>query len=97
MDPVEFSQYQTWKDSFARAGTNVEAAYTPAGEIDYMYVVGRLLARAGSVGALQVAMPEVDLAGSNEQPRSRPAIHRWCSDRPGCSGYPNRPRGAGLH
>jgi Subtilase family len=70
MDPVEFSQYQTWKDSFARAGTNIEAAYTPAGEIDYMYVVGRLLARAGSVGALQVAMPEVDLAGSNEQPRS---------------------------
>ena len=41
MDPVTGSQYLVLKDSFARKGVEIEAALTPAGEIDYIYVVDR--------------------------------------------------------
>ena len=41
MDPVTSSQFLVLKDSFARKGVNIEAALTPAGDIDYIYVVGR--------------------------------------------------------
>ena len=46
MDPVTSAQYLILKDSFARKGVEIEAALTPAGDIDYIYVVGRL-ARCG--------------------------------------------------
>jgi Subtilase family len=62
MDPVSFSQFLTMKDSFASQGINIEAAYTPTGAIDYMYVVGQLLARSDSVGLLQAALPDLDVA-----------------------------------
>jgi Subtilase family len=66
MDPVTSAQFITMKDSFARQGTNIEAAYTRTGEIDYMYVVDRLLTRPDFVGRLQTEMPELRL--SDEQP-----------------------------
>ena len=46
MDPVTRSQYDVLKDSFARKGVNIEAALTPDDDIDYIYVVGQLLARS---------------------------------------------------
>jgi hypothetical protein len=66
MDPVSFSQFLTMKDSFGRQGINIEAAYTRTGEIDYMYVVDRLLARPDIVGRLQTEMP--GLGPADEQP-----------------------------
>ena len=43
MDPVTSAQFLVLKDSFARKGVNIEAALTPDGELDYIYVVDRLL------------------------------------------------------
>jgi subtilisin family serine protease len=72
MDPVASSQFLSMKDSFAREGINVEAAYTPDGEIDYIYVAGRLLAldRGDNVDRLQVAMPGLNRVDRDEQPQA---------------------------
>jgi Subtilase family len=43
MDAVFDAQYLKMKDAFAREGTQVEVAYTPAGEVDYLYEPGHLL------------------------------------------------------
>ena len=72
------------KDSFARKGVEIEAALTPAGEIDYIYVVGRLLAvdRGDNVGRLQVAMPRVATrrrGRAARDRRSRAAVNRSMS------------------
>ena len=65
MDPVTAAQYVALKDSFARQrdeahpeGIDIEIAYTPAGELDYMYVVDRLLAvdRADNVDQAEGAI-----------------------------------------
>ena len=80
MDPVANSQFLAMKDSFAREGVNIEAAYTPAGEIDYIYVVGRLLAldRDDNVERLQAAMPRMGRVSqtSSQRRASRAAINR---------------------
>jgi subtilisin family serine protease len=65
MDPVTTAQYVALKDSFTRQrdaahpdGIDIEIAYTPAGELDYIYEVGRLLTvdRAGNVDQVERAM-----------------------------------------
>ena len=38
------AQYLAMKDSFARRGIQIDVAYRPNGEVDYMYVTGQLLA-----------------------------------------------------
>src|SRR5580704_12648713 len=44
MDSVTAAQVYAMKDSFARRGIQIDVAYTPSGEVDYMYAVGLLLA-----------------------------------------------------
>jgi Subtilase family len=70
MDPVTSSQFLALKNSFARDNVDVEIAYTPTGDIDYMYVVGRLLARADNVERLQTVMPGLGRADPDEQPET---------------------------
>jgi Subtilase family len=70
MNPVASSQFLTMKDSFARDGINIEAAYTPDGEIDYIYVVGRLLAldRDDNLEQLRAVLPGLSRMDQDEQP-----------------------------
>jgi hypothetical protein len=44
VDAVFDAQYRTMKDAFAAEGIQIEVAYTPAGDVDYVYQAGRLLA-----------------------------------------------------
>ena len=67
MDPITAAQYLILKDSFARKGVNIDATYTRAGDIDYIYVVDRLLARGENVEQLQAAMPGLRRAEEDEQ------------------------------
>jgi hypothetical protein len=57
MDKVTAKQLLILKDSFARKGVEITAALTPAGDIDYIYVVDRLLARAENVDRLLDEVP----------------------------------------
>ena len=68
MDPATRAQLLTMKDSFARQGINIEAAYRPNGDIEYIYQVGRLLTRAGTVARLQELVPGLEVAADDEQP-----------------------------
>ena len=70
MDPVTSAQFLVLKDSFARKGVEIEAALTPAGDIDYIYVVDRLLAvdSGDNIGRLQTEMPGLRRADEDEQP-----------------------------
>ena len=68
MDPATSAQLLTMKDSFARQGINIEAAYRPNGDIEYIYQVGRLLTRAGTVARLQELVPGLEVAADDEQP-----------------------------
>ena len=70
MDPVTSAQYLTMKDSFSRQGVEIEVAYTPAGDVDYIYAVGRLLAmeRDDNVERLQGMLPGMRRADPGEQP-----------------------------
>jgi hypothetical protein len=43
-DPVFEAQFRNMKDSFARQGVQIDVAYQPNGEVDFMYEVDRLLA-----------------------------------------------------
>lgn len=71
MDPVFDAQYLTMKHSFSREDIEIEVAYTPAGEVDYVYRVGRLLAvdRDDNIRRLQEALPGLRRAEPGEQPR----------------------------
>jgi subtilisin family serine protease len=44
MDPVFDAQYRMIKDDFATRGVEIDIAYTPAGDVDYIYAADRLLA-----------------------------------------------------
>ena len=70
MDPVTSAQYLTMKDSFSRQGVEIEVAYTPAGDVDYIYAVGRLLAmeRGDNVERMQRMLPGMRRADPGEQP-----------------------------
>src|SRR4249919_87056 len=70
MDPVASAQFVVLKDSFARKGVDIEAALTPDGELDYIYVVDRLLVvdRDNNIDRLQAAMPGLRPADTDEQP-----------------------------
>ncbi|MFG1947017.1 S8 family serine peptidase [Nonomuraea sp. NPDC048826] len=57
MDAVFDAQFRIIKDAFAARGVEVAVAYTPAGEVDYLYEVGRLLARDGDVRRITAALP----------------------------------------
>jgi hypothetical protein len=46
MDPVFDAHYQIVQDAFAQAGIDLEIAYTPSGDVDYIYERGRLLVAA---------------------------------------------------
>jgi hypothetical protein len=71
MDPVTSSQFLVLKDSFARKGVEIEAALTPTGELDYIYVVGHLLTvdRNDNIERLQAAMPGSRRVYTHEQPQ----------------------------
>lgn len=43
MDPVFDAQYLPMKNKFSDQDTEIQVAYTPAGDVDYIYVVGQLL------------------------------------------------------
>lgn len=70
MDRVTSAQYLTMKDSFSRENIDIEVAYTPAGDVDHIYNVGRLLAmdRGDNVQRLQAALPGLRRADAAEQP-----------------------------
>ncbi len=72
MDPVFDAQYLTMKHSFSHDGNEIEVAYTPAGDVNHMYRVGRLLAvdRGDNVQRLQTAMPGLRRADPEEQPQT---------------------------
>ena len=70
MDSVTSAQFLVLKDSFARKGVKIEAALTPTDEVDYIYVVDRLLVRGPreNIDRLQAAMPGLRRADTDEQP-----------------------------
>ena len=61
MDRVTIKQFAYMKETFARQGVEIGVAYTPAGDIDYMYEVGTVLAldRGDNVGRLQRELPRL--------------------------------------
>ena len=67
---VTNAQFLILKDSFERKGVEIEAALTQDGELDYIYVVDRLLVvdRENYVDRLQAAMPGLRSADADEQP-----------------------------
>ncbi len=56
------------KDSFNREGTEIEVAYTPAGDVHHIHAAGRLLAvdRDDNIQRLQAALPGLRLAESGQ-------------------------------
>lgn len=73
MDPVFDSQYLMMKHSFLRDGTDIEIAYTPAGEVDYIYVVDRLLTVNDDdfIRQLQAALPALRRVFDRDYDRER--------------------------
>jgi len=61
VDLVFDSQYLPMRNSFSRERTEIEVAHTPAGEVDYIYVVDQLLAvdRGDNIDLLQRKLPGV--------------------------------------
>jgi hypothetical protein len=59
MDPVFDAQYLRMKDPFNDADIEISIAYTDAGDIDYLFVRGELLARRADLDELREALPRV--------------------------------------
>ena len=59
MDPVFDAQYLRMKDPFNNADREIAVAYTRAGEVDYVYRTGRLLARWSDLPQLREALPRL--------------------------------------
>jgi subtilisin family serine protease len=80
MDPVTNSQYLVLKDSFARKGVQIEAALTRDDDIDYIYVVDRLLVvdRDDNINRLERAMPGLRLADAQEQTEIAGLVRMSC-------------------
>jgi hypothetical protein len=68
MDPVFDAQYLRMKDPFNRAGYEIAVAYTPAGEVDYIYADGVLLAREANVAQLRDVLPRLRQDFARPQP-----------------------------
>lgn len=69
MSGVFDSQFQAMRDAFAREGTGIEVAYTPSGEVDYIYQEGRLLTRSSVADVvLTVLAGTVIVAGDERRP-----------------------------
>jgi subtilisin family serine protease len=67
MDPVTSSQFLVLQESLARRGVNIEAALTPDDQLDYIYVVDRLLVRGENIDRVQAAIPALRRADADEQ------------------------------
>jgi len=61
MDAVFDAQFRIIKDAFAARGIQIEVAYTPAGEVDYLYEADRLLTldRGSNIERITRALPGV--------------------------------------
>jgi len=61
MDTVFDAQFRVIKDAFARQNIEIEVAYTAAGDVDYVYEAGRLLAVGidDSLGRLAELLPGI--------------------------------------
>jgi hypothetical protein len=59
MDPVFDAQYLRMKEPFNTAGYEIAVSYTPAGEVDYIFQVGVLLARQANVPQLRDVLPRL--------------------------------------
>jgi hypothetical protein len=72
MDAVFDAQYLKMKDSFAREGTQIEVAYTPAGEVDYVYEAGHLLTVDSdeTFARLEPILPRLRRTDPGARPRS---------------------------
>jgi hypothetical protein len=71
MDLVTSAQYQTLKESFPRdGGAAIEAEYTPAGDIDYMYGVDQLLTVDDSAYIDQLGRELPELRVDERAPRA---------------------------
>jgi subtilisin family serine protease len=65
-DSVFSSQFQAMRDAFARERTFIEVAYTPSGRADYLYEVGRLLARGDVAERVRDVLPGAVLVDPDE-------------------------------
>jgi hypothetical protein len=63
MDPVFDAQYQALRDSFLRRDIDIQVAYTPSGQVDYLYERGRLVVRrednGGTLQRLRGVLPGI--------------------------------------
>src|SRR5262245_47734676 len=61
MDAAFDAQFRIIKEAFARQRIEIEVAYTPGGDVDYVYQTGRLLALAvhDNVGRLAELLPGI--------------------------------------
>jgi hypothetical protein len=81
-DPVFEAQFRVMKDSFARRGVDIDVAYLPNGEADYLYQVGRLLARNDDdvVSRLERALPGLRRAVADQNGLVRDDVVRLAID-----------------
>src|SRR6266516_2286018 len=72
MDAVFDAQYLNMKDAFSREDIQIEVAYTPAGEVDYLYEAGHLLAvdNDETFGLLEPILPRLRRTDPETRPRS---------------------------
>ena len=72
MDAVFDAQYLNMKDAFSREDIHIEVAYTPAGEADYLYEAGHLLAVDSdeTFGLLEQILPRLRRTDPEARPRS---------------------------
>lgn len=66
MDPVFDAQYLLVKNRFAEQDTEIEVAYSPDDGVDYIYVVGQLLARRDNIELLRATLPGLRHVGRDE-------------------------------
>ena len=70
------SQFLPMKVAFAREGTDIDVAYTPNGEVDYLYRTGRLLAVDDPevLARLERVLPGVRRAAEEERDAALPGL-----------------------
>jgi hypothetical protein len=68
MDQVFSSQFLAMQAAFQRAGIDIEVAYTPSGEVDYVYQADRLLVSQEQLTAVLGTLSGAIRAREEEQP-----------------------------